>query len=261
MTKTMYMLQLWLDQRVMHELARMLHLPLREVELEYLSHCALGELFQDNAPATFCVERAPSEQRQLQVIAYSELALEELRAIATAFASPKVYNMVDWQRSCDKPMPTRFPSGMILGFETKVCPVVRLASACTDSRGPRPRHYAKGKELDAYQAACLRHDGHEEMPERASIYQAWARLRLEADQATCVRAQQLESFSLEKMFRRTKAKQDGARKPHVLTRPVVQLRGELEVRDEEAFQKLLKQGIGRHRGFGFGMLKLRRART
>jgi CRISPR system Cascade subunit CasE len=35
----------------------------------------------------------------------------------------------------------------------------------------------------------------------------------------------------------------------------------LVVTDSTAFQALLERGIGRHTSFGFGMLKLRRARS
>jgi CRISPR system Cascade subunit CasE len=50
------------------------------------------------------------------------------------------------------------------------------------------------------------------------------------------------------------------RKPKVLKRPDVTLTGHLRVTDGEAFMKLLASGIGRHKSFGFGMLKIRPTR-
>jgi len=44
-----------------------------------------------------------------------------------------------------------------------------------------------------------------------------------------------------------------------MKRPDVTLTGTLTVTDSDAFGTLLRSGIGRHKSFGYGMLKVRRA--
>lgn len=249
-TTELHMLSLWLDNRRLSELGKMLRLPLRNVELEYLTHCALGEVFQDNAPSVFWAERGASAERYMRVLAYSQLPLDRLQAISQAFASPAVYAIVDWERSACKPMPGEFPEGMRLGFALKLCPVIRLASDCEGEGG---RVYKAGSELDAYQAARLR--GREEQT-RAAVYSDWLKVRFGEEQGVRLDLFDLEQFSLEKMFRRTK---NTPRNAKPITRPVISVRGEFEVVDSEKFASTLAHGIGRHKGFGFGMLRVRRA--
>ena len=252
--KDLYMLSLWLDQRRLVEIGKMLHLPLRHVELEYLTHCALGEAFQDNAPSVFWAERGSSAERHMRVLAYSDLPLESLQAISQALATPVIYETIDWERSACKPMPSTFPVGMKLGFALKLCPVVRLASDCTalDPKGGGERLYWAGSELDAYQAARIR--GEDERT-RQEVYRDWLVGRLGEAQGVRLETFDLEQFSLEKMLRRTRS---DPRKSKTITRPVVSVRGEFEVLDSESFARTLSRGIGRHRGFGFGMFRVRR---
>jgi CRISPR system Cascade subunit CasE len=44
-----------------------------------------------------------------------------------------------------------------------------------------------------------------------------------------------------------------------IKRPDVTLTGVLTVTESDAFMEVLRSGIGRHKTFGFGMLKIRRA--
>lgn len=248
-TNSLHMLQLSLDSKRLWELGRMLRLPLRDADPGYLIHCALGELFGDNAPATYWVDRKPGAGQHVDVLAYSELELDTLQQLASGLASPKVYSILDWQRSASKPMPTKFPEGMVVAFSARVCPIVRLSSATG--------HYKRGAEVDAFLAACAKVDEETDV-DREETYIDWFKRRGELD---CVEITQtsMEEFALSKMLRRGAKATNGKRGAKPIVRPDVTIEGKLEIKDSEAFAKTLARGIGRHRGFGFGMLRLRRA--
>jgi CRISPR system Cascade subunit CasE len=69
---------------------------------------------------------------------------------------------------------------------------------------------------------------------------------------------QMTRFSIERMTRRVPKNENGDRKPDTIKRPDVTLVGRLTVTDSDAFLNLLRSGIGRHKSFGYGMLKVRR---
>ena len=66
-------------------------------------------------------------------------------------------------------------------------------------------------------------------------------------------------FSIERMTRRVPKNGSGERKADTIKRPDVTLTGTLQVTDSSAFVDLLRSGLGRHKSFGYGMLKVRRA--
>jgi CRISPR system Cascade subunit CasE len=61
--------------------------------------------------------------------------------------------------------------------------------------------------------------------------------------------------SIERMTRRN----GPDRTPDTIKRPDVTLTGTLQVTDGDAFVDLLRSGLGRHKSFGYGMMKVRRA--
>jgi len=238
----LHMVQLWLDLRRMTELARMLHLPLHSVDENYITHCALGELFGDSAPRPFCL--GESAGKKLRVLGYCSSSGEELQSTARVHASPTVYNIPDWDRTSAKPMPASFPEGMSLRFEVRACPVIRQSSS--------------GNEVDAFLARVWEVDDPDVPIDREDVYRDWlldqfqrrGGARPDEDSIS------LEQFSLERMLRR---QQGGDRRAVTVKRPVATLTGQLQVTDGKQFLDLLRTGIGRHRSFGFGMIKVRRA--
>lgn len=248
----LHMIQLTFEPRKLVELGRMLHLPLRQADTGYLVHCALGELFQQNAPSPYWIE---DEGREVRVLAYSELAMAQLHELASAYASPTVYQTVQWSRSHSKPMPSVFPAGTRLGFEVRAAPTVRLGSAISVAGRPPLK---KGAEVDVFLARQLRQP--EEQLEREPIYESWLTDRLDATESLDVDAIKMKRFMLSKMLRRSKhvSEKTGRRKAHTITLPDVTFEGALTVKSDEQFRKLLAQGLGRHKAFGFGMIKLRR---
>jgi CRISPR-associated protein Cas6/Cse3/CasE subtype I-E len=96
-----------------------------------------------------------------------------------------------------------------------------------------------------------------EWVERQQVYSQWLSRQLTTNGAVEVDGEvRLDAFQREKLYRRGD-RQTGS-KP-LLERPAALLSGQLVVGDPSAFSALLARGVGRHRAFGFGMLRVRPA--
>ncbi len=241
----LFMVRLRLDQGRLAELARRRRLPTREVDNGYVVHCALGELFGEQAPAPFAV--TDDRGRTVTVLGYTQADAGTLRERADAFADPAVHAAVDWEGLAAKPMPAAWSAGRRVGFEVRACPVVRTS-------GETDRHRA-GAEVDAFLAACWQ--AGEGVPvDRAVVYRGWLEGQFTRRGGARLLDVALQRFQREGLTRRTQGED---RKTRVVERPDATLTGTLEVTDDAGFRALLGRGVGRHRAFGFGMLLLRPA--
>ncbi len=253
----LHMVQLGLDAKGLTTLGKMLHLPLAKTDTGYLVHCALKELFQSDAPQPYSVENESQNGRHVRVLGYTEADGETLQTHAQLDASPKVYEICDWNRLAAKPMPDTFPEGMALHFELRACPVVRKASAGEGrNQNGKKRSWDKGDELDAFLAEAWTRPEDEDLS-REQVYREWLGDQFDNRGGAEVDAESIAMtrFSIERMTRRN----GPDRTPDTIKRPDVTLTGTLRVTDGDAFLDLLRSGIGRHKSFGYGMLKVRRA--
>ncbi len=240
----LHMVQLVLDGRDLERSAQRQRLPRDHEDTGYLLHGHLSALFGDLLPQPF---HGHYLRRDVEVLGYCHSDRDTLWQRAQEFAEPMVLGSV--QRLASKAMPTVWAPGRRLDFDVRVCPVVRLSSAVGG--------YHAGSEVDAFQAARMRGD---QASSKAEVYRGWLDRRLDG-------AAQLLDFDIQRLrntrlVRRNRHKEpDGRRKSPRLHKPDAWLRGTLEVADADAFGRLLARGIGRHRAFGFGMLRLRPSRT
>jgi CRISPR system Cascade subunit CasE len=93
---------------------------------------------------------------------------------------------------------------------------------------------------------------------REDAYNLWLQAQVNRQRGIVIAESRLRCFRLENVFRRTQAETVGQRKNRIFLRPAAVVEGTLDVIDPDAFQILLRDGVGRHRSFGFGMLLLRR---
>jgi CRISPR system Cascade subunit CasE len=254
-TDGFHMVQLRLDARRLAGLGQRLGLfkQHRQVSTNYLAHCALGELFQDQAPKPFCVQDAPRQMgekagRGVRVLGYTSAEDKVLQELAKAFAPPALYKGCNWDDLATKPMPQVFPEGMGLRFELRACPVVRKSSG-----GPK---WNAGQELDAFLSHVWELDDPDVEVSREDVYHDWLSRQLDLRGGAEANGIGMERFSIERMTRRSHGDD---RTVHTIQRPDVTLTGTMTVTDGPAFANLLKSGIGRHKSFGYGMLKVRRA--
>lgn len=240
----LYMTKMTVSQPALMRLGKEKGLPLRRVDLGYLVHCLLGEVFGDHAPHPFDIRNA--SDRALELLSYSDRAADQLRHHARAFADPERHESIDWERLHHKPMPRSWPKGLELGFEVRVCPVVRAASDT--------EHYSQGSEVDAFLTRCAETTEDEDEPAREEVYREWLSDQIQRRGGATPLEVGMTSFQLRKLTRRRQGPERTAR---VFTRPDARMRGRLKVDDPDQFHELLQGGVGRHRAFGFGMLLLR----
>lgn len=236
------MLRMRFDVSKLFELGRRRRLALRDVDLGYLLHCELKELFGDDCPGPFSVESGRG--RHATVLAYSGRSKAELEEHARTFADPAVHAACDLASIEEKVMPDAWATGRRLGFEVRACPIVRMSSD-----GPRWR---RGAEVDAFLARCWKEEGRP--VDRGSVYREWLASELERRMGASLVQFELRAFKRERLLRRD---HEPDRTSHRTERPDALLGGVLKVTDGAAFRALLARGIGRHRAFGFGMLLLR----
>lgn len=201
-------------------------------------HHLLGEVFGPAALQPFRLLVAP-RARHGTFYAYSDSPADRLRASALPGPSEAEIVQLASLRSIERPE-AAWTAGMRLGFDVKLRPVVRLASAIegTDKR------FAKGAEVDAFLSETLRNDA---ARPREAVYLDWLAARL-APAADLER----ESSRLHQV-RRVRSLRAGRR----VEGPEAVIHGTLVVRDPPAFARLLARGVGRHRSYGYGMLLLR----
>lgn len=242
-----HMTKLVVSQPSLMRLGKERGLPMRELDLGYLTHCLLGEVFGDRAPQPFDIR--DQSGRTLELLAYSGRPAEQLRRHADMFADPERHEAVNWDRFHQKTMPDSWPEDLELAFEVRVCPVVRAASDT--------EHYSKGSEVDAFLTRCAESDDDESVPDREQVYREWLSEQLLRRGGAEVLNVGMKAFRLRKLTRR---RHGAERKARVFTRPDVRMRGRLSVHEPSQFRELLSRGVGRHRAFGFGMVLLRPSR-
>lgn len=222
-------------------------------DLGYLAHAQLAACFGDLAPKPFSVR---SRRGGIEILGYAAVDADELQAAAEDFAEPVFAD--SWSNLDSKRLRTEWRSGRRLGFEVRVCPVVRLSSDREiPLRARKPGEetglhtFRKGAEVDVFQRD-LGEKGLDAGVTRRASYEHWL-LEGFGESAEILDLEMLR-FQLSTLYRRTQGK---GRKGRKLKRPDVTFSGELAVGDGAAFAHLLTAGIGRHRAFGFGMLLLR----
>ena len=184
--------------------------------------------------------------------AYSDRDGRVLAGTADTVATPDCLSVLDVRRLRTKPLPRTIRAGQRLGFDIRVRPVRRLHA---DARHANGNVLRRGAEVDVFvtqstqdhpkapAAACER-----SAVRRQAAYVQWLGERLDGA-ATLQEAEcQLASF------RRTRVVRGDGRGPEG---PDATLYGQLTVTDPERFARCLRQGVGRHKAYGYGMLLLR----
>lgn len=214
-----------------------------ELDQGYAAHCALKELFGDDAPQPFALEK-PTGAIQ-PVLGYGPADAARLREGAQLKADPWLWeNLVDWENLAAKPMPSSWRDGQRVDFTVRATPVLRAGKTHTKVR--------EGAEVDAFLMRCWEREG--EPVNREEVYAEWFNGLLARLGGARAETLKVESFQLDRLSRRHHAED---RRKTVKGRPDVTFTGTLAVTDPGAFRALLARGVGRHRAFGFGMLLLR----
>jgi CRISPR system Cascade subunit CasE len=206
----------------------------------YIVHAALAALFGELAPRPFVVRDGP----RLALLGYASSGHRQMIEQAQAVADPLAIGAIDLASMCSKAMPSAWRAGAVYRFETRVCPVVRT-SGRSSGQGPR--------EVDAFLHRCLR-VGADTLVAREVVYGEWLARELARDGAAKLREPCMIRFQRQRLARRDRSGPDAHLRR--CERPDATFAGILEVASPQAFDALIRRGLGRHRGFGFGMLLL-----
>jgi CRISPR system Cascade subunit CasE len=204
-------------------------------DLGYEIHAWLGETFGSMAPKPWRLGAYVDGWLYLQ--GYSPYSSNELLRPIQQIGEPFGIGVVGSIASTEC---LGWHPGQRLGFDVLCCPVGRRSRARL--------------EKDLY-LLRLDHAEADEALNREDVYRAWVRERLERTSAAAVDWIRLASFRQVRQLRKTQG-EPGARQCRWIERPSALLGGQLTVRDTDAFQALLAHGIGRHRAFGYGMIRV-----
>lgn len=208
-------------------------------DMGYLTHCALTGLWGSRSPRPFLLLDQEERESVVPVLAYFQVPSsylenqqvtqlqEELLDWAKINAAIDVYNMVDWSSFQAKPLPTRWTVGRVYQFRVRCVPAQRI----------------QGREVDIFPKFGRPQD-------RNRIYSSWIEQQF-SKRGVSVLDCSMEQFQLTTQFRRT---QGNDRKGVVFQSPDAIMTGHLRIEDPIAFAGLLRDGIGHHRGFGYGLV-------
>lgn len=204
---------------------------------EYLIHSAMRLTFGSKAPQPF--EVFDTGSRLLKVLGYSEATAEELLETMSQTAEPALMDTFPRMGIRSKAMPLRWDRGSEFGFRLRCCPVSRRSDEANNVI-----------ERDIFLAVCEKEP--EKKINRETVYSEWLQTQSIKQGGGELCDVRMKAFRLKEFNRR-----DKNRKLHRVTRPDVLFEGILKVVDSQKFSALLREGIGRHKAFGFGAIFLR----
>ena len=244
------------------------------------STAALAGLFGGKAPRPFTLAPTGNGPRNrtdgpgnadiAPVLGYAAMDRDGLATLAQV-AKDEFQNLFDWEDLRAKPLPTHWARRLAAWFRTAGMPRATPAGQAAvhnkhHASGAHPQvvYSERGREVDAFQLATARaEESGAPLPQRDEVYLAWLKERFASSPDrpppfTLVEGSvRVRSFRSVRLLRRPR--NANGRSAQWLTRPDVRFTGELEVVTGEGVQELLARGVGRHCGFGFGMVLLRPA--
>ena len=250
----MYLIHAPLDMRAFNRWAGQRGLLRRGAfDPDFALHILLSAMFGQRALQPFRLFWS-GRRRSASLYAYADTGHAALQEMAAAVAPPDCLTALRPAALCSKPMPSAFTAGRRLGFDLRVRPVRRLRRDLRDTQ--LHATVTEGREVDAFRLYVMHRfpDGWRERGgaarqrgvSRESIYTSWLAERLAG--AANLEECRLASFS------RSRAVRGDGRGPEG---PDATLQGVLTVHESDAFARRLRDGVGRHRAYGYGMLLLR----
>lgn len=211
----------------------------------YALHAALAALFGAAAPRPFVLREAHDGPELLGYRASPPGEIETLTALPPTGDGADLARSLRPESVAARLMPAAWTPDQRLGFTVRVRPVVRTRP---DGRnGPHREH-------DAFAHLRRSATDAEPMPRRDDIYRDWLARILARDGAAVLESAALIAYRSTRVLRRPVTGE--GRRPAVIEGPDATLAGVLAVKNPEVFSRLLARGVGRHCGFGFGMLLL-----
>ena len=222
----MRILTLNLDEECVTEWAKSVNIPRHDSG--YLMHAYMRNLFQDDAPQPFVVSIGDR-------FASVEGVMPESADMSSFTTNPDVVAV--HAKEVDLPR-----AGETVAFRVRLCPVMRNGSS------------GKEVETDAFIVMLRRAEAAgQTQPKRMQVYRQWAAGRF-ADCLSVSKAY-VERYEQIRPCRRGAPGHVGA--PAAIGwRPVMDVSIVGTVTDAERFAHLARRGVGRHKAFGFGYIRI-----
>lgn len=207
-------------------------------DIDHASHVLLSAVFGKGAVQPF---RLYSPNRgDWAIYGNSKFSPTELRKVAEMVAAPQLLAIFDFQSMSSREVPEDFSGLTRVGFEVRLNPTRRRGgdkSRVIDAWISEAEHAFPG------QPGALAESG----VTREQVYCKWLSERL-GDAAD------LESFRMTQF-----ASRKMVRSGIVTTGPEIVVQGTVLLNDPEKFAKIVHDGIGRAKAYGFGLFMLRPA--
>ncbi len=253
---TTYMIHVPLDMRAFNRWAGQRGLIRRGVFDEgYALHILLTGMFGPGVLRPFRLF-ASERRRNASLYAYTDADQAALQSMANLVATPDCLDALDPKKIRSKEMHTEFTAGQRLGFDLRVRPVRRLRTEIHDQKSGKT--IGKGAEIDAFLVHVFRHfpdGGADEAVNarsagqtREKIYTEWLAERFDGVAEIEKEACRVAAFKRSRSLRGDGFSPEG---------PDVTFHGVLTVTHPNEFAVRIRNGIGRHKAYGYGMLLLR----
>ena len=215
----------------------------RITDRDYAMHSLLTESFDKAAPRPYRLVPATDSDYHILYGYTRGHDAADLKLEAAMSADPLQANIIPADSIQSKAMPTNWPQGKTLGFETRVRPITRMKNLQDTGKN--------ATEIDRYALKIMQGKLPGNQPytgTRLEAYTEWLK-------------QQFDKFAgaelhTEGTYITTFNITNAVRGPHrgQAKGPDVVLRGSFTITNPEAFKTMLSQGLGRHKAYGFGML-------
>lgn len=218
----------------------------------YAFHVLLSAMFGKGVLQPFRLF-ASERRSNAALYGYADVDGAELQHTADAVAPPDCLDVLDLAGMRSKRMPSHFEQGRRLGFDLRVRPVRRVRRELADEQNGRS--WRNGAEVDAFLLDVIGRSPSAQTDRdatvnagitRESVYRDWLSERL----GDAVAVEQCRLTAV----KRTRAVRGDAKGPEG---PDAILHGTFTVSNQETFSGILRNGVGRHRAYGYGMLLLR----
>lgn len=219
----------------------------RLADPDHAMHCLLTECFGETAPKPFRLITPDYRKNNRDkepvglLYGYGTADAGDMKETAEIHADPLQCKAIPLSKLESKPVALNWKTGKRLGFEVRIHPTRRVKRPVGNNG---KSHMA---EYDAFMMQAL--DSRRETRKREDVYQDWLSERLQRNGGALMEFARLKSFRRVRSLRKRQAR--------YIEGPDALMQGTLAVGDPAAFTELLKQGIGRHRAYGYGMLLLK----
>ncbi len=234
----LHMIQMTLQRQPLLRFARAHDLlAARADDPGYLLHAWLAAMFGERAPKPFYFL-----QKRGQLFAYAAHDAASLLEHAAAFADPLAHAALAPDGLASKEMPRQWPAGKQLRLHVRACPIARKGAEEKDVFLRAVERWTEAGETS------------DTKPDRGTVYCDWM-ARQAVGRGIDIERIMLNGYRARVVMQR-RSRNAASTGLKYVERPEAEFELLARITDSDRFNELLDRGVGRHRAFGFGMVRL-----